>query len=58
LFRGHDASPSLRSHRFRDSHQNQRRGVLGKLDEGGALVQARGRTWGQLLFQDLFKKDR
>jgi predicted dinucleotide-binding enzyme len=32
--------------------------VLGKLDEGGALVQARGRTWGQLVFQDLFKKDR
>jgi hypothetical protein len=31
--------------------------VLGKLDEGGALVQARGRTWGQLVFQDLFKKD-
>jgi len=32
--------------------------TLGKLDEGGALVQARGRTWGQLIFQDLFKKDR
>jgi 8-hydroxy-5-deazaflavin:NADPH oxidoreductase len=32
--------------------------MLGKLDEGGALVQARGRTWGQLIFQDLFKKDR
>ena len=31
---------------------------LGKLDEGGALVQARGRTWTQLIFQDLFKKDR
>lgn len=31
--------------------------MLGKLDEGGALVQARGRTWGQLIFQDLFKKD-
>ena len=30
---------------------------LGKLDEGGALVQARGRTWGQLIFQDLFKKE-
>jgi predicted dinucleotide-binding enzyme len=29
---------------------------LGKLNEGGALVQARGRTWGQLIFQDLFKK--
>jgi predicted dinucleotide-binding enzyme len=32
--------------------------VLGKLDEGGALVQARGSTWGQLIFQDLFKMDR
>jgi len=30
---------------------------LGKLNEGGALVHARGRTWGQLIFQDLFKKD-
>jgi 8-hydroxy-5-deazaflavin:NADPH oxidoreductase len=30
--------------------------VLGKLGEGGALVHARGRTWGQLIFQDLFKK--
>ncbi|MCU1321284.1 MAG: hypothetical protein JWM43_933 [Acidobacteriaceae bacterium] len=29
---------------------------LGKLNEGGALVQARGRTWGSLIFQDLFKK--
>ena len=29
---------------------------LGRLDEGGALVHARGRTWGQLIFQDLFKK--
>ena len=29
---------------------------LGKLNEGGALVQARGRTWGPLIFQDLFKK--
>jgi predicted dinucleotide-binding enzyme len=28
---------------------------LGKLHEGGALVQARGRTWGPLIFQDLFK---
>ena len=25
--------------------------------EGGALVHARGRTWGQLIFQDLFKKE-
>jgi hypothetical protein len=31
-------------------------GKLGKLNEGGALVHARGRTWGQLIFQDLFKK--
>ena len=30
---------------------------LGNLDEGGALVHARGRTWGQLIFQDLFKKE-
>ena len=30
---------------------------LGKLDEGGALVHARGHTWGQLIFQDLFKKE-
>jgi predicted dinucleotide-binding enzyme len=30
---------------------------LGKLNEGGALVQARGRTWAQLIFQDLFKKE-
>jgi predicted dinucleotide-binding enzyme len=29
---------------------------LGKLNEGGALVQARGRTWGRLIFQDLFKR--
>jgi hypothetical protein len=29
---------------------------LGKLSEGGALVHARGRTWGRLIFQDLFKK--
>jgi hypothetical protein len=26
---------------------------LGKIGEGGLLVQARGRTWGQLIFQDL-----
>jgi predicted dinucleotide-binding enzyme len=31
--------------------------TLGKLDEGGALVHARGRTWGRLIFQDLFKKE-
>ncbi|MGB2625544.1 MAG: NAD(P)-binding domain-containing protein [Candidatus Acidiferrum sp.] len=29
---------------------------LGKLNEGGALVHARGRTRGLLIFQDLFKK--
>lgn len=31
--------------------------ALGKLDEGGWLVHARGRTWGKLIFQDLFKKE-
>jgi len=30
---------------------------LGKLNEGGALVHARGRTWGHLIFKDLFKKE-
>ena len=30
---------------------------LGRLDEGGWLVQARGNTWGRLIFQDLFKKE-
>jgi predicted dinucleotide-binding enzyme len=30
---------------------------LGKFNEGGALVHARGKTWGQLIFQDLFKKE-
>ncbi|MGB6353562.1 MAG: NAD(P)-binding domain-containing protein [Steroidobacteraceae bacterium] len=30
---------------------------LGKLDEGGRLVQARGDIWTQLIFQDLFKKE-
>jgi predicted dinucleotide-binding enzyme len=29
---------------------------LGKFNEGGALVHARGQTWGLLIFQDLFKK--
>jgi 8-hydroxy-5-deazaflavin:NADPH oxidoreductase len=29
---------------------------LGRLAEGGLLVQARGRTWAPLIFQDLFKK--
>ena len=31
--------------------------ALGKLEEGGALVQGRGNTWGQLIFQDLFKRE-
>ncbi len=30
--------------------------ALGKLNEGGALVHARGRVWGPLIFQDVFKK--
>jgi 8-hydroxy-5-deazaflavin:NADPH oxidoreductase len=30
---------------------------LGKLNEGGALVHARGRSWSPLIFQDLFKKE-
>jgi predicted dinucleotide-binding enzyme len=30
---------------------------LGKLGEGGALVQARGRSWSPLIFQDLVKPD-
>ncbi|WP_255356967.1 NADPH-dependent F420 reductase [Caulobacter sp. Root655] len=30
---------------------------LGKLNEGGALVHARGRAWGPLIFQDLFRKE-
>ena len=30
---------------------------LGKLAEGGLLVQARGSTWAQLIFQDLVKFD-
>lgn len=30
---------------------------LGRLNEGGALVHARGRTWGPLIFQDLFRKE-
>ena len=29
---------------------------LGKLEEGGALVQARDKSWTPLIFQDLFKK--
>ena len=31
--------------------------ALGTLAEGGALVQARGRVWGPLIFQDVFKKE-
>uniref|UniRef100_UPI00131CD4EA NADPH-dependent F420 reductase n=1 Tax=Beijerinckia sp. L45 TaxID=1641855 RepID=UPI00131CD4EA len=31
--------------------------TLGKLAEGGALVHARGKTWGPLIFKDLFKKE-
>ncbi len=30
---------------------------LGKLSEGGLLVQARGNSWGQLIFKDLVKFD-
>jgi 8-hydroxy-5-deazaflavin:NADPH oxidoreductase len=30
---------------------------LGNLAEGGALVQARDKSWAPLIFQDLFKKD-
>lgn len=30
---------------------------LGRFEDGGALVHARGRTWGPLIFQDLFKKE-
>jgi 8-hydroxy-5-deazaflavin:NADPH oxidoreductase len=30
---------------------------LGKLTEGGLLVQARGITWAPLIFQDFFKKE-
>lgn len=30
---------------------------LGKLSEGGTLVHARGRIWGRLIFQDLFKAE-
>ena len=31
---------------------------LGGVSEGGLLVQARGKTWGQLIFQDLVKFDK
>lgn len=30
---------------------------LGKIEEGGTLVQARGKTWAPLIFQDLFKQE-
>ncbi len=30
---------------------------LGKFNEGGALVHARDRVWGRLIFQDLFRKE-
>jgi predicted dinucleotide-binding enzyme len=30
--------------------------TLGRLAEGGMLVQARGREWAPLIFQDLFKQ--
>jgi predicted dinucleotide-binding enzyme len=30
---------------------------LGKLNEGGALVHARGKTWGPLIFQDFSKEE-
>ena len=36
LFRGHDTSPLLRSHRFRDSSQNQGRGPLASQTEAAA----------------------
>jgi hypothetical protein len=31
---------------------------LGRLTEGGLLVQGRGNTWAPLIFQDLFKKEK
>src|SRR3954454_18300978 len=30
---------------------------LGKFNEGGALVHARGKAWGRLIFQDLFRRE-
>ena len=30
--------------------------VLGKLAEGGLLIQARGKSWAPLVFQDVFKR--
>ena len=32
--------------------------MLGKLAEGGLLIQARGNSWAPLIFQDLFKKEK
>ena len=29
---------------------------LGKLEDGGVLIQARGKSWAPLIFQDLYKK--
>jgi hypothetical protein len=31
--------------------------TLGGLSEGGSLVQARGNSWGKLIFKDLVKFD-
>lgn len=31
--------------------------ILGGLSEGGLLVHARGKSWGQLIFKDLVKFD-
>ncbi|MDB5507360.1 MAG: hypothetical protein JWR75_1998 [Devosia sp.] len=31
--------------------------TLGKFNEGGALVHARGRVWGPLIFKDVFKQE-
>ena len=31
---------------------------LGRITEGGQLVQARDKSWGPLIFQDLFRKDK
>ena len=28
-----------------------------KFNEGGALVHARGQTWGRLIFEDVFKQE-
>jgi len=30
---------------------------LGTFNEGGALVHARGQTWGRLIFQNVFKNE-